>query len=78
MFITRMPETLSIAKGLLQQVKVAAIYRIDDNYRYQEVCAVVYGEIRQGLIIVYSQKAYERDLGTLNRQALRGSESEGF
>ena len=75
MFITRMPQTLSIAKELLQQVEVAAMYQIDDNYRYQEVCAV-YGEIRQRLVIVYSQKAYERDLETLNRQALKGSESE--
>jgi transposase len=75
MFITRMPETLSIAKGLLQQVEVATMYRIDDNYRYQEVCGM-YGEVKQRLIIVYSQKAYERDLETLNRRALKGSEAE--
>jgi transposase len=75
MFITRMPETLSIAKGLLQQVEVATMYLIDDNYRYQEVCGV-YGEVKQRWIIVYSQKAYERDLETLNRRALKGSEAE--
>jgi transposase len=75
MFISRMPETLSITKGLLQQVEVAAMYPIDDNYRYQEVCGV-YGEVRQRWIIVYSQKAYKRDLETLNRRALKGSEAE--
>jgi len=75
MFITRMPETLSIAKRLLQQVEVAAMYQIDDNYRYQEVCGVYWG-VRQRWIIVYSQKAYERDLETLNRKALKSSEAE--
>lgn len=75
MFITRMPETLSIAKGLLQQVEVAAMYQIDDTYRYQEVCGV-YGEVKQRWVIVYSQKAYERDLETLNRRALKDSEAE--
>jgi transposase len=75
LFITRMPETLSIAKGLLQQVEVASMYRINDTYRYQEVCGV-YGGVRQRWIIIYSQQAYERDLKTLNRRALKGSEAE--
>ncbi|MEW5804653.1 MAG: hypothetical protein AB1847_21390 [bacterium] len=70
-----MPETLSIAKGLLQRVEVASMYRIDDTYHYQEVCGV-YGGVRQRWIIVYSQQAYERDLKTLNQRALKGSEAE--
>lgn len=75
MFITRMPETLSITKGLLRQVEVDTMYRIDDNYRYQEVCGR-YGEVKQRWIIIYSQKAYERDLETLNRKTLKDGQAE--
>lgn len=74
-FISRIPETLSIARNLLRNVEVGLMHRIDDNYSYQEVGGV-YGGIRQRWIVVYSQHAYERDLRTLNRRALKQSEGE--
>lgn len=75
LFISRMPETLSIAKDLLKQVDVSLMHRIDENYQYQEVGGV-YGGVKQRWMIVYSQQAYDRDLQTLNRRALKFSERE--
>jgi transposase len=75
LFITRMPETLSIAKELLNRVEVDLMHWIDDTYQYQEVCGV-YGDVKQRWIIVYSQQAYDRDIRTLNRRALKQTERE--
>jgi transposase len=75
LFISRMPETLSIAKDLLGKVDVRLMHRIDENYSYQEVGGV-YGGVKQRWIIVYSQQAYERDIQSLNRRSLKGSERE--
>lgn len=74
-FISRMPETLSITKELLAKVDVRLMHRIDETYRYQEVGGV-YGGVKQRWIIVYSQQAYDRDLQTVNRRALKGRERE--
>lgn len=74
-FISRMPETLSMTKDLLSKVDVNMMHRIDKNYQYQEVGGV-YGGVKQRWIIVYSQQAYDRDIRTLNRRALRQSERE--
>jgi transposase len=75
LFISRIPETLSIAKELLKHVDVNLMHVIDDTYRYQEVCGR-YGGVKQRWIIVYSQQAYERDTRTVNRRALKQSERE--
>jgi transposase len=75
LFITRVPETSSFAKDLLNRSDVTLMHRINDNYQYQEVCGI-YGEVKQRWIIVYSQQAYDRDIRTLNRRALKQSERE--
>lgn len=75
LFISRMPASLSIAKDLLKQVDVNLMHVIDTNYRYQEVCGS-YGGVKQRWIVVYSQQAYDRDIRTLNRRALKQSERE--
>jgi transposase len=75
LFISRMPETLSIAKALLKQVDVSLMHIIDDTYRYQEVCGT-YGGVKQRWIIVYSQQAYDRDIRTLNRRTLKQGKRE--
>jgi len=75
LFVSRMPETLSIAKDILSKVDVSVMHRIDDNYQYQEVGGV-YGGVKQRWVIVYSQQAYDRDIRTLNRRALLQSERE--
>ena len=75
LFISRMPATLSMAQALLTAVDVNLMHAIDKNYRYQEVCGV-YGGVKQRWILVYSQHAYERDIHTLNRRALKQSQRE--
>jgi transposase len=75
LFISRMPETLSIAKDLLDKVAVSLMHRIDERYQYQEFGGV-YGGVKQRWIIVYSQQAYDRDIQTLNRRTLRQSVRE--
>ena len=73
LFITRMPAPLNIAKDLLNSIDVNPMRRIDENYQYQDVCGI-YGDVKQRGIIVYSQQAYDRDMHTLNRRALKQSE----
>jgi transposase len=75
LFITRMPETLSLAKELLTRVDVKLMHRIDERYQYQEVCGI-YGDVKQRWIVVFSQPAYERDIRALNRRALKQSDRE--
>jgi transposase len=75
LFISRMPETLGIAKDLLHKVDVSLMHRIDENYSYQEVGGV-YAGVKQRWLIVYSQQGYERDLRSLNRRTLKQSERE--
>jgi len=75
LFITRMPETLSIAKDLLKRIDIEFMQKIDDKYRYQEVCGI-YGQVKQRWIIVFSQHAYDREIQTLNRRMLKGGDQE--
>lgn len=74
-FISRIPETLSMTRDLLEKVDVGLRHRIDETYRDQEVGGV-YGGVTQRWMIVYSQQAYDRDIQTLNRRALKFSERE--
>ncbi len=74
-FISRMPETLSIAKEQLTKVDVSLMHVIDKTYRYQEVCGV-YAGVKQRWVIVYSQQAYDRDIQSLNRRMLTQGKRE--
>ena len=75
LFISRMPETLSIVKDLLKKVDVSLMHRLDATDRYQEVWGR-YGGVKQRWLVVYSQQAYDRDIRTVNRRALKQSERE--
>ena len=75
MFISRMPATLTLTKKLLGGTDISLMRRIDENYSYQEVCGE-FGGVRQRQIIIHSRQAYERDIQSLDRRALKGGESE--
>lgn len=75
LFITRMPATLSIARDLLKRGEVSLMHRIDETYRYQEVCGIS-GDVKQRGMIIFSQQAYERDIQPVHRRALKQGERE--
>jgi len=75
LFISRMPVTLTVTKDLLNKTDITQMHKIDENYSYQEVCGM-FGGVRQRYITVHSRQAYERDIQSLNRRTLKGSERE--
>lgn len=75
MFISRVPSTLSAVKELSDRTDISLMHRIDENCSCLEVCGI-YGGVRQRWIIIRSMQAFERDIQSLNRRFLKGSERE--
>ena len=75
LFISAVPQTLATAEYVLENIDVKSMSEIDDNYRCQEL-GVLYADVKQRWIIVYSQQAYDRDVQSLNRRCLKEGEKE--
>jgi len=70
-WLTRVPATLNLVKTLYHQVSPAQMQPADDpNYRFWELGSL-YGQVRQRWVLVYSQKAYQREVVALSRQIER-------
>ena len=69
-WITRVPETLKAAKGLLTAVATDEMVKVGDGYR---ACAVGawYADVKQRWLLVYSSQAYEREKQQLNKRIAR-------
>lgn len=74
-FITRVPETINEAKQLIELVDLEQMQEIDENYQYIEVCST-YGEVRQRWVLIHSKHAAKRELKTLDKKYLKGSDEE--
>ncbi len=72
-WVTRVPETIGEAKRVLQAVETDGMEDVGDGYR---VCPLgnTYGSVRQRWLLVYSQKAYERESRQLDKRILRAQE----
>ena len=77
-WITRVPETLSLARDLLHAT--AAELMSEPEQMAWRSLSTVYADVRQRWLIVYSPEAYRRALPTVNRQCLKasGEESKTF
>jgi transposase len=73
-WITRVPETLKDAKDIISMVDVHTMKETSlDGYRLFSVL-VNYGRVRQRWIVVFSEKAYDREIKTSQKQMQREKE----
>ncbi len=74
LWISRVPETLTLAKDMIQQAAPMLMVNLDEQ-AMMSLCTR-YGDIRQRWLIVYSPEAYQRSRQTLNKQFRQQSQTE--
>lgn len=73
-FVTRVPSTLKMAKEFQATGRVEMI-KLSDSYFAKEI-ETTYAEIKQRWILIFSQKAYERESLTLRKKVLKVTTEE--
>jgi transposase len=76
-WVSRVPETIKEAKTAITETKVEEMEESGlPGYRYQEM-ASAYAGVAQRWLVVYSQKAYEREYATMAKNIRRENEKMG-
>ena len=75
-WVTRVPETLKEARDRIAESKREEMIEIAEGYRIRQV-ASTYGGITQRWLIVFSEKGYEREVGTLEKNIGEEREKKG-
>ena len=73
-WISRVPETISDAKELLRSSDVTSMIQTEMNGYYLLSTMVTYGGVLQRWIVVYSEKAYKRQVKTIERRIQKEKE----
>jgi transposase len=74
-WITRVPETLTDAKELISTVDSARFKETTSLKGYHLFCTeMMYGGVRQRWILVFSEKAYTREMKTMDKQICKERE----
>jgi transposase len=74
-WITRVPETLTDAKELISTVDSARFKETTSLKGYHLFCTeMMYGGVRQRWILVFSEKAYAREMKTMDKQICKERE----
>ena len=73
-WISRVPETISDAKELLRSSDVKSMIQTKMDGYYLLSTTVTYGEVLQRWIVVYSEKAYKRQVKTIERRIQKEKE----
>jgi len=71
-WISRVPETITIATEAIEKVEIAEMTVIDEQTRY-EITTSDYANIEQRWVIIHSLQAEKRAKRTLNKQCLKAS-----
>ncbi|MCI5222394.1 MAG: IS1634 family transposase, partial [Candidatus Electrothrix sp. AR4] len=74
LWISRVPETLSLSQEIIHAV--ASDLMQDSEKATSRSLGVVYGDVRQRWLVVYSPEAYQRGLKTVNKKCLKLSTNE--
>jgi transposase len=72
-WLTRVPETLAEAKKLIEGANPAQMNALEEGYKYQ-MYASDYGSVSQRWLLVYSEKAKEREARALEKRIGREKE----
>jgi transposase len=76
-WVSRVPETIKEAKTAITETKVEEMEESGlPGYRYREM-ASAYAGVAQRWLVVYSQKAYEREYATMAKNIRRENEKMG-
>jgi len=74
-WITRVPETITDAKELIGTIDSNRIQKTSLEGYHLFSTEMAYGSVRQRWILVFSEKAYDREMKTLKRQIRKEQES---
>jgi transposase len=74
LWVSRVPETLRLAQDIIHAV--ASDLMQDPEKAASRSLGVVYGDVRQRWLVVYSPEAYQRGLKTVNKKCLKLSTNE--
>jgi len=74
LWISRVPETLSLSRDIIHAV--ASDLMQDPEKAASRSLGVVYGDVKQRWLVVYSPEAYQRGLKTVNKKCLKLSTKE--
>ena len=75
-WLTRVPETIAEAKRALQSVVTEEMTALDNGCRVHALDSD-YGQVQQRWLVVYSPKAWEREVKRLDKQIARAGEKTG-
>jgi transposase len=70
LWLTRVPETLADAQRLVRETAPATMLELKPGYFGQEF-SLTYAEIKQRWLLVYSEAAFQRELGSLEKAQAR-------
>ncbi|WP_339133108.1 MAG: IS1634 family transposase [Candidatus Electrothrix sp. GW3-4] len=74
LWISRVPETLNLSQEIIHEV--ASNLMQDPEKAASRSLGVVYGDVRQRWLVVYSPEAYQRGRKTVNKKCLKLSTNE--
>ncbi len=74
-WVTRVPETVKEARQRIAESKGEEMSEIAEGYRVRSVCSS-YGGIAQRWLIVFSEKGYEREVATLEKNMHKEKEKK--
>lgn len=72
-WVTRVPETVAMAQALIQATARSSLIDLGDGYHGHEI-NLTWEDIPQRWVLVYSEKAAERELATLERRLAKEDE----
>lgn len=75
LFVTRVPSQLSKEKAIVKQAAPNKMQELCDGYKGYEICESYEG-LEQRWVVIFSEAAYRRELKTLKKNFLKGSEKE--
>lgn len=72
-WVTRVPETVSEVKKAINETSKENMVVVDKNIRYTPLVSH-YGDIKQRWLLVFSEKAYQREMATFTRNLAKSTD----
>jgi len=76
-WVTRVPETLKLAKNAIKETDKANMQPSSTPYYYFKEISREYAGIKQRWVIIYSEKAYEKEYATLVKNINKENDKKG-
>ena len=73
-WITRVPENITASKYLITNISKEAMSSCGNGYYTSEVCSY-YGDVKQRWLVVFSEKAFEKEIKTLEKRITKAEKT---